>query len=271
MTSLSRVLLVLLPALMCTGCGGYYVLTTPDQVAPLGEGAPVVIRLQLNDFLFMRTPARDKPMRFAVRGGAERIAHTDKQGYAGTLVPVPNRPGRYLMSVDLTDTEGEEVAGLVNVYVWDAARPVVVVDTNALPAGRRGGAAVAALRKLAAGGTNIVYLTRRDPEEHYRVHDMIAVGGYPPGPVLMWRRQRYRIERRSRFNRRLVVESRLVSQLAELRTMFLKMIVGVCDSTLAAKAFIEAGLKAVIVGEAKAPLAGPSRRASWSDLARGGL
>jgi len=164
MRSLFRALFVLLLALTCTGCGGYYVLTTPDQVAPLGEDAPVVIRLQLNDFLFIRTPAKDKPMRFAVRGGAERVAHTNEQGYAGTIVPVPDRPGRYLMSVDLTDTEGEELAGLANVYVWDAARPVVVVDSDALPVGRRGGAAVAALGKLAAGGTNIVYLTRRDPE-----------------------------------------------------------------------------------------------------------
>ena len=258
-------------AATCTGCGGYYVLTTPDQVAPLGQDAPVVIRLQLCDFLFVRTPAKNKPMRFAVRGGAERIAHTDEQGYAGAVVPVPERTGRYLMSIDLTDTEGEELSGLTSVYVWDAAMPVVVVDTDALPIGRQGGAAVTALGKLAAGGANIVYLTRRDPEEHYRVHDMISVGGYPPGPVLMWRRQRYRIERRSRFNQRLVVETRLVSQLSELRRMFPLMTVGICDSTLAAEAFVEAGLEAVVIGKDKLPATGVSRKSSWSDLAAGGL
>ncbi len=271
MINLARALTAALLALMCTGCGGYYVLTTPDQVAPLGQDAPVVIRLQLNEFYFMRTPAKNRPMRFRIRGGAERIAHTDDQGYAGAVVPVPDKPGRYLMTVDLTDSEGEELGGLANVYVWDATRPVVVVDADSLPLGGRGDPAATALGNMAAGGTNIVYLTRRDPDEHYRVYDMISVGGYPQGPVLMWRRQRYHIVRESRFRRRLVVESRMVSQLAELRSMFPKMTVGICNSTLAAEAFVEAGMEAVIVGKADAPKVGTSRRATWSELARDGL
>ena len=271
MTDLAKALTTALLALMCTGCGGYYILTTPDQVAPLGEDAPVVVRVQLNDFLFLRTPAKDLPMRFRIRRGAERVARTDDLGYAGTLVPAPDSPGRYLMTVDLTDTEGEELSGLASVYVWDPAKPVVVVEVDCLPVGGRGVSAVTALNNLAADGANIAYLTRRNPEEHYYVHDMLSVGGYPPGPVLMWRRQRYHIVRRSRFNVRIVVQARLVSQLTELRRIFPNMTAGICDSTLAAKAFVSAGLEAVITGHAKAPDTGQFRYATWEQLATDGL
>ncbi len=255
---------------MCTGCGEYYVLTTPDQVAPLGQDAPVVIRLQLKDMFFVLTPAKDQPMRFSVRGGPERVAHTDEQGYAGAVVPAPDRAGRFLMTIDLTDSEGEELHGLASLYVWDASLPVVVVDADFLPLGRRAGPATRALKNMIARGTNIAYLTRRQADEHYQVHDRLSVGGYPAGPVLQWRRQRYRIIRESRFRRRIIVENRLVSQLDEMRTMFPNMTVGICDSTLAAKAFVEVGLEAVIVGNADPPKVGASRRTTWRELAKDG-
>ena len=58
-----------------------------------------------------------------------------------------------------------------------------------------------------------------------------------------------------------MIESRLVSQLTELRKQFAGLEVGVCDSSLAARAFTEAGLEARVIGEGT----------SWSDLAERGL
>ena len=41
-----RPLPLLLAALLTQGCGGYYVLTVPDQVGPAGGDAVAVARLQ---------------------------------------------------------------------------------------------------------------------------------------------------------------------------------------------------------------------------------
>jgi len=270
MIDLSKIVTTVILLLICAGCGGgYYILTTPDQVGPLGEDAPVVVRLQIRDFWMVRSPAKDRPMRFRVRGGPERIAHTDENGYAGDFVPIPDRPGRYLMTVSLTDTEGEQVNGLANLYVFDPSLPVVVVDADALPVGSVGVAAVAAVNKIRADNINIAYLTSRQPDDHYLVHDMLRAGGYPPGPLLMWQRQRYRTEPWRFKLKKLIVEKRMVSQLAEMREIFPLMKYGICDSTLAAEAFVDADLQAVIIGNARAPSIGQFRRTTWAELTRG--
>ena len=70
------------------------------------------------------------------------------------------------------------------------------------------------------------------------------------------REGRYRIPR-------IVVDTRLVSQLSEIRKLFPKMTMGVCDSDLAARAFAEANLRVVVVGGASVGVGNVTRVASW--------
>jgi len=70
---------------------------------------------------------------------------------------------------------------------------------------------------------------------------------------------------------RIVVESRLVSQLARLRRDFTNLALGVCDSALAAKAFAEAGMTVLMVGGAGVEGENVQRFADWKALADEGL
>lgn len=115
------------------GCGGYYILSVPDQVAPAGAEAPVVVRLQRNDFLVLAFPAKGAAMRFRLGDGPQRGAYTDDLGYAGVTVKAPDRPGRVELSVDHMDFDGDEIGGKGCLYVWDPGRPIVAVDADCLP------------------------------------------------------------------------------------------------------------------------------------------
>ncbi len=259
---LLRILLILSAPAVLGGCGGYYALTVPDQLAPAGEDALTVVRLQRNDFIFLPMPVHRAAMRMFVPGYPQRAAHTDEKGYGGTRVAIPAELGRYEMTVVHLDKQGEEVSATVPLYVWDAGRKTVAVDLDCLPAYSQAEAdqACLALNKLAAGA-NIIYLTRRKVKDHAALHEQIGAIGYPDGPVLSWRRQRWRIVRGGKLGIRIVTEPRLVSQLDGIREKFTGLEVGVCDSSLAARAFTDVGLQAVVVGDG----------ASWSDLAEQGL
>ena len=65
--------------------------TLVDQVAAAGKEAPVVVRLRRNDFFVLNLPMSKQPMRFRIDKGPERVAYTDKQGYAGVSLPVPDK------------------------------------------------------------------------------------------------------------------------------------------------------------------------------------
>jgi hypothetical protein len=230
-----------------------------------------VIRLQRNDFFFFNFPVDEAAMRFRVADGKERGAYTDKLGYAGTTVPVPERPGRYTLSVDYMNKDtGDEFKATAPVFVWNPDRPVVAVDMDCLPGLPIGSPkqAAAAIHRLAADA-NIVYLTRQWTEGHPRAHPALAAAGYPDGPVLTWQRQQWHIVREGKYNvPRMVIEERMVSQLPEIRRWLPKTELGICESALSAKAFADAGLKVVLIGSAavdtKAQL---TRRQSWQDLA----
>ncbi len=250
---------------LCGGCGNFYTLTAPDQVAVAGTESPVVVRLQQNDMFMVRMPAKDQPVRFRIADGVERNVHTDDHGYAATLVFAPDEPGRYLMNINMLDFEGDQVAGSANFYAWDAATPVVAVDADALPAWNADTAR--ALNRCSQAGMEIVYLTRVAPLKHYRVHQQIDMRGYPDGPVLAWDRQFYRVERLSRYRVSVRVDQHLVSQLPQLRQMFPNLRAGICDSAIAAEAFVEAGMRAYVVGSERVPNEIPIERTDWTTLA----
>lgn len=256
------------------GCGGQYILTVPDQLAAAGGLTATVVRLQRNDFFVLAPAVEEAAMRLRIADGPERGAYTDEFGYAGAAMAAPAKPGRYALTVKHLDIFGDEVVGEGPVYVWAADRPAVAVDLDCLPGLWLGDAkdAAGALRGLATK-PNILYLTRRSTRDHAAAHEQLRKAGYPDGPILLWRRQRWHIVRDGRLKLpRVVVETRLVNQLPEVRKMFPKLDVGICDSSLAAKAFAAAGLRCVVVGPpAGAAGEGVTRHESWADLAQKGL
>jgi len=255
------------------GCGGHYILTVPDQLAPAGKQATVIVRLQRNDFFVLSLATEEALIRFRLGDGPHRAAYTDELGYAGANVPVPAKPGRYALAVAHDDHEGDHVAGQAPVYVRKADAPLVAVDLDSLPTAwtPQGKVAVAAVAKLAAGA-GIVYMTRADPKDLPRLHERLTDEGYPDGPILLWQRKRWHIVRAGKGRLpRVVVESRLINHLGALRQEFPGLTVGVCGSALSAKAFAEAGMKCVLVGGAPAAKTNVTRRADWAELRDKGL
>jgi len=264
--------LIVAAAGLLNGCGGYYILTVPDRVAPAGGEAPVIARLQRNDFFVLALAEPGVPLRFALASGSpERAAYTDETGYAGTVLPAPAKPGRRELVVRLCDRTGETLRGAARLYVWPKDDRIVAVDLDALPAcGQQLKPAADALTALARD-TRLAYMTRRSAREHAALHDWLAERGYPDGPVLLWQRKRWQIVPGPWNLPRLVIESRLVSQLAALREDFPNLQAGVCTSPLAARAFAEAGLRVIVVGAGAVDVEPVERRASWRAIAEAGL
>jgi len=259
--------------LLLGGCGGNYILTVPDQLVPPGVPAAAVVRLQRNDFFVLAPAVKGAAIRLRIAGGQERVAYTDKLGYAGTPLALPNAPGRYRLRVDYQDSEGEEIAASAPVYVWDPARPVVAVDLDCLPVeGHEDIAAAASALASLAGQANILYLTRRPIDRHGRAHESLVAAGYPDGAILLWQVERWHIVRGGKFKwPHMVVATRMVSQLPQLKRIFPKLGVGVCNSNLAAEAFDHAGMRCVVVGRADVEAEKATRRSSWAELASEGI
>lgn len=251
------------------GCGGYYTMSVPDCVAPIGKEAAVVARLQRNDFFVLDVASREAAIRFSVDDSPQRAAYTDKSGYAGTTVRVPAKCGRYVVSVAHMDLEGSEVSSRGYIYVWDPSKPVLVVELQCLPYFGHPNLnfARSVLRGFASKG-NIVYLTRKPIDEHDLAHAQIDFCGYPDGPVLLWRSRSWRITNSGRFGlRRMIIDRRLVSRIDTIKREFPGLRTGLCGSRLAAKALVEAGIECILV--AKKPSAGYSRwYKSWAEMAK---
>jgi hypothetical protein len=260
------IMILLLAGMTLTGCGNFYTLTAPDQVAAIGTESPVVVRLQQNDMFMIRMPAKNQPVRFRIGDGLERNVHTDDEGYAATLVISPDTPGRYILDVRVSDFEGDEVEGQAGFYAWDTNTPIVAVDADCLPAWNPD--AAEAITRFARSGMEIIYLTRTAPLDHNEVHLRLEMRGYPDGPVLSWERQFYRVERVSRYRVNVKVDRHLVSQLPQLRKMFPNLKAGVGDSNIASQAFAEAGMVTYLIGHDRVPEEYPVVRTDWIELAR---
>lgn len=268
-----KLLSLLAVVLLCNGCGGYYIMTVPDQVTSAGGQAVPVARLQRNDFFVLAMEQPDAPLMFRVDGEGLKSCHTDELGYGAVQMDAPAEPGNYTLSVTLSDMVGEEVHKEVPLFVWDPDRPVVAVDLSAVPGeGWPASAdAASALRRLAEQA-NIIYFTRTSRETQQAVHERFKRENFPAGPVLLWQRERWHIVRDGRFNiPRVVVEDRLVSQLPVLQGEFPNMTLGICDNQDAAQAFVDAGMRALVIGRGNLVGSNLLNRESWSDLARGAL
>ena len=284
--------LLLLPALL-GGCGGYYILSVPDQIGSTEGDIVPICRLQRQEvFLYFR-PQEGASMRFRVFAtdkaalhpagdrhvardllGQERAARTDELGYAAVAlplddVPVHSKPGVYTLKVSLQDPTGEEKQAITPVYVWEADKPVIAVDITALPKAWDETSEIAQQALTVVAKTaNIIYLTREDTPTHKRQHQWLADNGYPDGPVRLWQRERWHLVRSGPLRLpTLVIETRLVSQLADMRQIFTNLKTAIAGSRLAGKAFENAGIPYHAVGAGKKLLGdGPANNSSWKAL-----
>ena len=259
--------------LVLVGCSGRYILTAGDHVVTVGGEAPVVIRLQRSEVYKVAMSVKDAPVQFRIGDGPERWAFTDGLGYAGTPVPVPAKTGKYRVDITYQDREGDVLNGEAAVYAWHVGRPAVAVDLDCLPpAGGNDAEAAASALTTVGRRANILYLTRRPVAEHQRVHADLEAAGYPDGPVLLWQREYWHVRPVGKYAVLMIaVESRLISQLAQVRKAFPRLDVGICASDLAARAFTEAGLRCLIVGQAEVGVGNAMHRKSWEELAAAGI
>ncbi len=266
----------------CTGCGGYYVLTVPDQVAPADGKAVATLRLQRNDFLVLILPEKGRPMRFSILPPSadtagrtrtpEKSARTDADGYAGVTFsmpapPVSGKPGTYTLCVDLQDRRGEKLHARARLFVWDPQREVVAVEMDALPmVGAAAEEAAAALRRLHAEA-NIVYLTNVSLRDREPQHRNLVESGYPDGPILLWEYRRWHVKRVGRFNMPVVTfKPHFAGRLESVQKQFPRFKTGICTTRNAERAFLESGLKAVVVGIAATGAEDVTGCPNWSRL-----
>ncbi|NBB96041.1 MAG: hypothetical protein GVY16_09930 [Planctomycetes bacterium] len=270
---IQRLALLSAAVLWCSGCGGYYIMNVPDQVARTDGQIVPVARLQRNDMFVMAVPQTGSPMRFRLDGGELKACGTDELGYAAVQMPAPDSPGKHQLYVAMLDPVGEEVSATVPVFVWDPSRPVVAVDLDAVPpeGWTNSSDAAAALNRIARKA-NVLYFTRNSARTQQRVHERFVREGYPDGPILLWQRQRWHITREGRLGiPRVVIEQRLLSQLPVLRDEFPNLTLGICRSETAAQAFVDAGMRALVIGRPGLTGSNLLHRDSWADLARGPL
>lgn len=284
------------------GCGGDYKLTVPDLVTPTSKGVVVVARLQRNDFWIIDLSMKESALRFRLEEGQERSAHTDKLGYAAVRLGTGPVAGTYHVTVSLQDTQGDEAQTIAPVYVWTPDSALVAVDLDSLPVRRVGAkpwefpkwlqwkkkdpakdarlkdawdadvvSASQAISHIAAGA-NVIYLTRKSSVSYDDCRKILKANGYPDGPVLRWHRERWHTTKGSvKYIPMIVVESRLISQLPEIRKSFAKLKNGICMSDLAAKAFADAGMTPIVVGSNAIGMKNAVRRSSWAELLAKGL
>lgn len=256
-------------ALAAVGCGGQYNLTVPDQVAATGSDAAVVVRLQRQEVSLLQLSVQGAAIRLRIGEGPQRGAYTDKSGYAAALVPMPLTPQRTTILAQHMDLDGREVEAAALAYAWDRRSNVVAVALDDLPAS--GPARAEAARALAdvSKTANILYVTQEDFPRHAAQHRGLAEGGFPDGPVLVWQRQSWRVVTDERTDiPRLVLETRLVSQLDQLRQAFPNLRIGIGTEEFSARGFLQAGLSCVVVGDRKVPASAGKviRRATWSQV-----
>ena len=247
------------------GCGGEFILVTPDVAAPAGSDVAVVVRLQRREFWRYAPALAESALTFQLADGPFRAARTDKAGYAAVALNLPDRVGRYDIAIHHQDTLGDTVSGTVSVYVLDPDRPAVLVDLDSLPtAGKHAPAAARALTRIAQD-TQVVYGTHRHAAAPAQARGRLAKGRFPPGPVLSYAAGDpwYTL---SRWRKRQPGAADFIkARLPNLRW-------GIAAEDDEAEAFLRAGLTVVGVGplaveRSDARKATFVRAKSWADVA----
>jgi hypothetical protein len=172
-------------AAFLTGCAGSYRLTIPDAVTAPDKPAPVVVRLERQEFGPLYLPVDDAVMRMWVDDEPLRAAYTRRNGYASAAVPCPPQPGRHRLTVAHQDREGGQVGKKALAYVVRPEARTLVVEWESIDKTDRAHQAAPALKRLAAAGVQIVYAAE-DFEEPVAAHAFLAQNSLPDGPLVYW-------------------------------------------------------------------------------------
>lgn len=267
---MNRTLLALIGASflwLLGGCGGEFQLMAPDQLAAAGSRSDTVLRLMRNEFGGLMLPLKEAPLQVRVGEGPLVSARTDPKGYAAMSVPVGEQPGLFHLKVYLLDNKGREFTRYVPVYIMDPKMAVVAVDFDAVRDPKNIGVVREALERIASNAY-IVYFTDESVARHGMLHVHLRQARLPDGAIVGWEQQAWHISGEG-IHRRLVIEDRMVSPLAYLRAKFPQMRWGLAGSPVAARAFLESGMKAYMVAGDPPPKGALSR--PWKDLAQNGL
>jgi hypothetical protein len=263
------VLILIAAAASLGGCEGQYTFTIPEQVAPAGDVAIVVAKLQKSEFANISPPAKNICMRFKVADGPLSAAYTDNRGYAAANVSVPAVAGRYHVVAEIMDKDGREASAFSPVYVLEVHPAAVAIDLECL-AGLSKNEFAQAQATLAAISQRayIIYFTDSTADQTHR-HEQLKAEGFPDGAILQWQRQFWHATKEG-VTSRVIVEDRMVSQLPILRQMLPNLKMGVANSRLSAEAFAKADMKCIAVGPESIfqKMPASAQRMNWQQLAR---
>ena len=214
---------------LLAGCSGQYVLTAPDQIAPVGGETAAVLRVQRQEVAFWYRPAPRALVRMQVEQGPLRAAFTDKNGYAGAAVPVGDVTGIFFLQLAHTNPRGNEYETYVPTHVWDPQARVTAVDVKALPLPPTSihSPVQTQMARLAAG-SYIVYVTTESIGDHAELRKKLERAGYPRGPIVQQR----------------------AGALEQLRKQFPQLEAGVATSWRVKRSFDAAGLERLTLEQA---------------------
>jgi phosphatidate phosphatase APP1 len=234
-------------------------------------GRPVTLEAKViaHRLFGIRTHARGARLEFRVDGEAIGSAVTAEEGIATFVWSPPDRVADHAIRVDLVDERREAVPATLRVFVRDPKRPSLVVDLDGTVCASNGidvlfrppsailaaDGAAEALRSLAAR-FDVVYLTGRDEGMCRRTLDWLELREFPSGPVLF----------RDLGLFTLSAKSHKIRILRELRRDF-TLAAGVGDRHEDAEAYLDVGMKAILVGNEDDVPKGAIRVPTWADVA----
>ena len=179
---IARLVLTMVIAALLAGCGGQYLAALPDVVTAEGRPARVAARLRRQEVWRLAPPVADAAVTVRLADGARRAAFTDDDGYAAVALDAPDQPGRYPLTLDHQDPRGVEFTETGRFYVLDSQRLALAVDWRCVAAADT---AAGPLRALRTAGMQIVYVVKGGADSDV-VHDALAAGDLPDGPVISW-------------------------------------------------------------------------------------
>lgn len=226
-------------------------LTAYDLLACPGDPVTVRAKLEHQGFGGLNPDLRGSPLRFTCTPAFARTVATGFDGRAEVTVRLaPESPRVVRVKVRYEGSRNHQSAeATARVFVWDPQRPLLVVDIDHTISDLREfdvlltdnariptlPGAVEGLSKLARE-YGIVYLSARDEALYNKTKAWLTVRGFPEGPL---------------FTRDFVPwvsrESYKSQYIADLKKRFPNLRAGIGDRVGDARAYLDNGLKALII------------------------
>ena len=242
-----------------------------DVLVPCGRSVTLRVKVVARGFLGIRVHPRNEEVIFSRGAMAIGRAITVEEGIATLEWKPPDSPVEFVITVMLASGARHEAPpATLRVFVRDPKRRTLVVDVDGTICDASGLAVLtkpssdlrerdgsaAALRALAST-FDVVYLTGRDDALLARTREWLDLREFPHGPILVRNLGLFTLSAR-RYKARV---------LDDLRREF-TLSAGVGDREEDAKAYLAAGMIAILVGDEDDVPKGASKVASWSDVAR---